>query len=271
MTATTASATASARLPRPSVARAEWIKLVGSRGTLTALALLAVLPVAFAALVVANTPSTDPPGVPGDDDIVANTLVGVLVAVIIAAVVGANAIGNEQRSGMICTSYTATPRRHRVILTKASIAALTTLAVGVASSWASYLVARPLQRRQGYVAPSYPEPDLLSGPPLRAVLGTGLLITTVALFAVGVATIVRRASIAIPLVVAAVILPGLLSSSDSVQRFAQRWTPFAGFAIQHTVQRPDYYAGPWQGLGITAAYAALALAGGLVVANRRDA
>ncbi|MCK9921007.1 hypothetical protein MXD61_03635 [Frankia sp. AgPm24] len=271
MTSTTSSTAISKRRPRPSVTRAEWIKTVGSRGTLAALTLLVTLPVAFAALVVANTPSTDPPGVPGDDDIVANALVGVLVGVVIAAVVGAVMIGNEQRSGMISTSYAATPHRHRVILAKASIAALTTFAVGVVSSWASYVVARPLQRRQGYVAPSYPEPDLFSGPPLRAVIGTGLLIATVALFAVGIATIVRRTSIAIPLVVATVILPGLLSSSDSVQRFAQRWTPFAGFAIQHTVHRPDYYASPWHGLGVTAAYAVLALAGGFLLASRRDA
>ncbi|ONH21795.1 hypothetical protein [Pseudofrankia asymbiotica] len=243
---------------------------MGSRGTRVAFALLAVLPVAFSALVVANTPSTDPPGVRGDDDIVANTLVGVLVGVIIAAVVGASMIGNEERSGMISTSYTANPRRHRVILAKASIAAAATLIVGVASSWGSYLVARPLQRGQGYVAPSYPEPDLLSGPPLRAIVGTGLLIAVVALYALGVATIVRRASIAIPLVAATVLLPGLIGGGEDVQRFAQRWTPFAGFSVQHTVERPDYYAGPWHGLAVTAVYAALALGAGLLLARRRD-
>jgi ABC-type transport system involved in multi-copper enzyme maturation permease subunit len=261
----------STTLPRPSVARAEWIKTAGSRGTLLALALLVVLPVAFAALVVANTPSTDPPGVRGDDDIVANTLVGVLVGVVIAAVIGASAVGGEQRSGLIATSYIATPRRWRVILAKASVAGLTTLAVAVTSSLVSYLVARPLQRGEGYVAPSYPEPDLLSGPVPRAIIGTGLLTAAVAVLAVGVATIVRRASIAIPLVIAVILLPGLLSPGADIQRSAQRWTPFAGFAIQHTVHRPDYHAGPWAGLGVTAAYAALALAAGLAVASRRDA
>ncbi len=258
------------RPARPNVARGEWIKILGSRGTLCAFTLLAVLPVGLSALVVGNTPSTDPPGVLGDDDIVANNLVGVLAGVLVAAVLGAATIGNEHRSGMIATSYTATPHRHRVILAKASVATVSTLAVSIASSWASYAVARPLQRGQGYVAPSYPEPDLLSTAPLRAVLGTGLLTAVVALLAVGVATIVRRSAIAIPLVIAMVLLPGLLSASDGVQRFAQRWTPFAGFAIQHTVHRPDYYASPWHGLAITAAYAALALAIGLTLAHRRD-
>jgi ABC-2 type transport system permease protein len=258
------------RRPRPSAARAEWIKTLGSRGTLLAFALLATLPVAFSALVVANTPSTDPPGVRGDDDIVANTLVGVLVAVVIAAVIGAAMIGNEERSGMISTSYIAYPRRHRVLLAKASIAAAATLVVGVASSWASYLVARPLQRGQGYVAPSYPEPDLLSGPPLRAIIGTGLLIAVVALYALGVAAMVRRSSIAIALVVATVLLPGLIGGGDRIQQFAQRWTPFAGFNIQHTVGRPDYYSGPWHGLAVTTVYAALALGAGFLLARRRD-
>ncbi|OHV42465.1 ABC transporter permease subunit [Pseudofrankia sp. BMG5.36] len=256
--------------PRLRTVRAEWIKTVGSRGTLTAMGLLATLPVGFSALVVANTPSTDPPGAPGDDDIVANTLVGVLIGVVIAAVVGATAIGNEERSGMISTSYTATPRRHRVILAKASVAAASTLIIGIASSWASYLVARPLQRGQGYVAPSYPEPDLFSGPFLRAIVGTGLLTTLIAVYAVGITTIVRRTSIAIPVVVATLLLPGLLATSDRIQQFTQRWTPFAGFSIQHTVQRPDYFAGPWHGFVVTAAYTTVALVAAISLAHRRD-
>ncbi|MEX5632730.1 ABC transporter permease [Parafrankia sp. FMc2] len=261
---------AAVRRPRPSVLRAEWIKILGSRGTLVAFGLLATLPVAFSALIVANTPSTDPPGVPGDDDIVANTLVGVLAGVVVAAVIGATSIGNEERSGMISTTYTATPRRPRVILAKASVAVAITLVIGVVSSWVSYLVARPLQRDQGYVAPSYPEPDLLSATPIRAIVGTGLLTAAVALYAVGIATVVRRTSIAIPLVVATLLLPGLLATSDRIQEFVGRWTPFAGFSVQHTVQRPDYHAGPWHGLGVTVAYAVLAVAVGLVLARRRD-
>jgi ABC-2 type transport system permease protein len=258
------------RDPRPSVLRSESIKALGSRGVLAACGLLATLTVAFSALVVANTPSTDAPDVLGDDDIVANTLVGVLVSVVVAAVIGAGAIGREERSGMLATSYLATPRRHRVILAKAAIVATATFVIGVAASFASYLVARPLQRGQGYVAPAYPEPDLLSGAPLRAVVGTGLLIAVVGVYALGVTTIVRRTSIAIPIVIGTVILPGLLFTGDRLQQFAQRWTPFAGFSIQHTVDRPEYAAGPWHGLGINAAYAVVALAAGLVLARHRD-
>ena len=130
---------AAVRHPQPSVVRAEWTKTLGSRGTLVAFGLLAALPVAFSALVVANTPSTDPPDVPGDDDIVANALVGGLVGVVVAAVVGATSIGNEERSGMISTTYTATPRRHRVILSKAFVAVAATLVIGVVSSWSPTL------------------------------------------------------------------------------------------------------------------------------------
>jgi hypothetical protein len=255
---------------RPSALRSEWIKLLGSRGTLVALGTLALLPIGFAALVVGNTPSTDPPGQLGDDDIVANTLVGVLVAVIIAAVVGAVTVGNEERSGMISTSYAAIPRRHHVILAKTAVAALSTFVLGVASSAASYFVARPLQRGQGYVAPSYPEPDVLAGSFVRAVVGTGVLTALVAVYAVGVATVVRRTAIAIPVVVGTLLLPGLLATGERVARFAQNWTPFAGFAIQHTVRRTDYYAGPWHGLAVTAAYAAAALIAGVALSRRRD-
>ncbi|MET0908453.1 MAG: hypothetical protein ABWZ99_03210 [Ilumatobacteraceae bacterium] len=255
---------------RAGALRSEVIKTLGSRAAVVALGLLATLTVAFSAVVVGNTPSTDPPGVLGDDDIVANTLVGVLVSVVVAAVIGATAIGREERSGMLATSYLATPRRHRVILAKAAVVAGTTFVIGVAASYASYLVARPIQRGQGYVAPAYPEPDLLSGPPVRAIVGTGLLIAVIGIYALGVTSIVRRTSIAIPVILGTVLLPGLLFTSDRLQQFAQRWTPFAGFAIQHTVERPDYHAGPWHGLGVNAAYAAVALAAGLVLTRRRD-
>jgi hypothetical protein len=50
----------------------------------------------------------------------------------------------------------------------------------------------------------------------------------------------------------------------------QRWTPFGGFAIQHTRDRPDYFVSPWRGFAIAAAYAVVALVAGVIVTNRRD-
>jgi hypothetical protein len=58
--------------------------------------------------------------------------------------------------------------------------------------------------------------------------------------------------------------------NDDVARLLQRWTPLGGFAIQHTVERRDYFVSPWRGLSVTAAYALAALVAGAIVTNCRD-
>jgi hypothetical protein len=58
--------------------------------------------------------------------------------------------------------------------------------------------------------------------------------------------------------------------NDDVTRMLQRWTPLGGFAIQHTVDRHDYFVSPWRGLAIAAAYAVVALVAGVIVTSRRD-
>ena len=249
--------------------RSEWVKAFAGRGARFAYLLLVGLTVGFSAFIASGS-TTSPRGAFGDNDMVAEGLSGVLAATIVAAVIGAVAIGNEYGSGMIATSLAATPRRSRVVLAKAAIAWLATTVVGAAAAYAAYFTARPLQRAGGFVAPGYPDADLTSEPVLRAMLGTGLLIGVVAVFGVGVCAIVKRSAIAIPIVIASYAVPAMIVVNDDVSRMLQRWTPFGGFAIQHTVDRHDYFVSPWRGFAIAAAYAAVALIIGVIVTNRRD-
>ena len=82
--------------------------------------------------------------------------------------------------------------------------------------------------------------------------------------------IVRRTAIAIPLVIGSIVVPAMIVVDEDVSRALHRWTPLGGFSIQHTVERHDYYVGPWRGLAVTASYAIIALILGLVVTRRRD-
>ena len=97
------------------------------------------------------------------------------------------------------------------------------------------------------------------------MLGTGLLVGAIAVFAVGVCAIVKRTAIAIPLVIGSFVVPAMVAVDDDVARLLHRWTPLAGFSVQHTVERDDYFVEPWRGLGVTAVYAVLALVGGVIV------
>ena len=66
------------------------------------------------------------------------------------------------------------------------------------------------------------------------------------------------------------LIPALLPGKYSEQYGAKLWILIGGFSIQHTVDRHDYYVGPWRGLAVTAAYAVVALVLGLIVTRRRD-
>ena len=56
-------------------------------------------------LFLAGGTTTDATTRPGDNDIVTDTLASVAIGVIVAAVIGAVAIGSEYGSGMIASSF----------------------------------------------------------------------------------------------------------------------------------------------------------------------
>ena len=255
-------------VPARRAVAAEWSKAVANRSTWWAYGILAGLVVGFSAFM-ATASRTEPPGGFGDEDIVANALGGAIVGVIAAAVIGATSLGSEYGSGMISATFAATPRRHRVLLAKAAIVGTGTTVVAIPAVFVGFLVARPVQRDRGFVAPGYPDPHVMSEPVLRAIVGTGVLLGLVALLALGVAAIVQRTAAAIPITIGLVVVPAMLAQGE-LEATLQRWTPLAGFAIQHTRDRHDYHAGPWHGLAVLATYALLALAAGLVTLRRRD-
>ena len=260
----------------------EWIKAWARRDTWLAYVLLGGLMVAFSVFVASAASTTGGGGAGGsDDDLMVNALAGILPGVIVAAAIGASAICNEYGSGMIAPTFAATPRRHGVVLAKAGVVWLGTTAVGIVSAYASYFATRPVQRGNGYVGPGYPDPDLTDPTIIRAIVGTGIVIGLFGLMALGVGAVVKRTAIALPIVLASIVLPGMASVDETAARLLQRWSPLAGFAIQHTVDRPAtaeptttsplfYAVAPLAGLAVTAGYAAVAVVAGLAATRRRD-
>ena len=86
--------------------------------------------------------------------------------------------------------------------------------------------------------------------------------------AVGIAA--KRTAAAIPITIGLIIVPALVAVDEDVAKALQQWTPLAGFAVQQTIERPDYYVEPLPGLAVTAAYAVVALAAAVLVTGRRD-
>lgn len=254
----------------PPTLQAELRKMFATRGTWFAFILLIALTVGFSMFITSGSTTDVTTAGGGDNDMVADALSGAAIGAIVAAVIGAIAIGNEYASGLIASSFAAQPRRTRVLASKAIIVGVATAVVGAAAAFVAYFATRPIQRGNGFVAPGYPEPDLTSEPVLRAILGSGALCGLIGLLALGIGMVVRRTAIAIPVVIASMLVPALLVVDENVARRVQGWSPFAGFSIQHTVDRDDYYTAPWVGLAVLAAYAAGAIALGVVVTRRRD-
>jgi ABC-2 family transporter protein len=211
-------------------------------------------------------------GYGGDNDIVRDSLGGILIGLIPIVCLGALFMTSEYAKGTIRTTFTASPRRVRVLVAKAVVLAVTTIGIGLAAALISLYASRPIQRSRGFAPPAYPDPSLADGPVLRAVVGAGLFLAALALLSLGVGAILRRAAAALTLVTALVVLPGVLGPllPLTLEDWLGRLTPLAGMAIMQTRDRPDYVVAPWTGLAIIGGYAVVALTIAAWRIRRRD-
>jgi ABC-type transport system involved in multi-copper enzyme maturation permease subunit len=222
------------------------------------------------------------PGVSGATPVDAS-LAGVFIGLIAVIVLGALFIAAEYRRGMIRVTLAASPRRGRVLAAKAIVLAAVTFAAGLAGSAGAILLGIPLLRANGSAID--PTTTLTDA---RVIAGTAALAAVLAVFALGVATIVRHGAAAVTIVITAVILPYLLAAAFPVlpagaADWLLRATPAAGFAVKQAIPAypqvtgsytpsNDYFPlAPWAGFAVACAWAALALALAAFLLRRRDA
>jgi ABC-2 family transporter protein len=209
---------------------------------------------------------------PFGDDMVQTSLGGTTVGVLAAVALGALFITAEFRRGMIRTTFAASPGRGRVLAAKAIVLGGATFSAGLVASVIAFWVSQASFRTTTRT-PGLPELSLANPTVLRAVIGTAVLFALVAVLSLAVATIVRHTAVAIPLVILPLLVPAIVSTGLplSVANWLTRLTPAAGFAVQQTIERYDTAIAPLVGLGVLAAYAAVALGVATVLLRRRDA
>jgi ABC-type transport system involved in multi-copper enzyme maturation permease subunit/regulation of enolase protein 1 (concanavalin A-like superfamily) len=202
------------------------------------------------------------------EDIAGMSLSGVLAGLMAIVALGVLSITSEYKRGMIRSTFTAGPRRGRVLAAKAVVLGATTFVAGLVASFGAFLLANPILDSNGFTTPS-----LSDGPVLRAIVGTAALMAVVAVLALGVGVILRHSAGAITAVVLLLFVPQILASGLplSAALWLGRITPAAGFAIQQTVERYDSPIDPWAGFGVLCAYTAAALAAAYWLLRRRDA
>lgn len=217
---------------------------------------------------------TEPP----DSDVAQLSLFGLVLGQVVVAMLAVLFMTSEYKRGMIRTSFTASPRRGRVLAAKAVVIGAATFVVGLVASLTAFFVTLPVLRDSGFGPPAYPTPSLTDGPVLRAVVGGAVMLALVAVASLGLGAILRRGAGAIAVVVLVLLAPTILTGGLplAIEQWVIRTTPVAGLAVLQTIP-PQGASAPWDmttpvaGLGVLAGWAAAALAIAYWRLRRRDA
>lgn len=254
----------------------EWTKLRALRSTAWTLGATVLLTIIFTVLITSGS-STDgcPEGGMGcDDDLMEMSLAGVYLGQLAIAALGVMTISSEFTSGMIRTTFAATPRRHEVLAAKAIVLGAVVFAAGLVACLPAYLLGLSLLQSNGfdatygYAAPTFAET-------VRGVGGTAVYLAALALLGIGIGAILRHTAAAISALLGLLWVPLMLVwmlPMDVGLKVARFCPMIAGLAIQRTVERSDTVPiSPVAGLALFCAYAAAALAAGMWLVGRRDA
>ncbi len=251
----------------------EWTKLRSVRSTGWSLVLLAVLFPAFTALFVGLTVGAWDQTSESDRALVAADPAavilgsGFLISQPAICVLGVMAIASEYSTGMIRSSLLAVPRRLHLLAAKALVLSLLVLAVSVVIAFVSFFIGAAMLSSK--VGVSLGDPGVF-----RAVVGTGLYLAVLSLFAFAIGAIVRRTAAGITSVIIFVLVlaPLVQLLPGKVGEYAHAYLPTeAGILIGQATQLPGDLLTPWQGFGVFCLWTAALLAVAAFLLQRRDA
>ncbi|GAA1466113.1 hypothetical protein NE857_28010 [Nocardiopsis exhalans] len=248
---------------------AEFLKLWSMPQTTVLYAVTAIVVVGFgyAAVLVAGMDADG--GMPPIDaflDPTHLTLSGVGLAQMAVACVGVMALSTEYGSGLIRSTLVAAPRRGRLFLAKAAALGLSTFAVMVPTAFTAFLVARePLESLLGTAWP-------MDAVVVRALLGTGIYLTGIALLGLAAAALVRYTAGGIGVVfVLLFVLPMLpLVLPVSARETVEAFLPADAGSRLMKVTTPDAVLNAGTGALVFGIYIIMALVAAWAVLSRRD-
>lgn len=251
------------------VVRSEWTKIRSVASTVWTLSLAVVVTIALGMLISALSAnefdnmspqsrlSFDPTFIS-----FAGTSLGQLAMIVFGVLV----VSNEYSTGMIRTSLAAVPQRGAFLAGKLGVATALALVVSMVTSFAAFFLG---QAMLGEHKASIGDEGVL-----RAVIGGGLYMTLIAVFSMGVATMLRS-----PMLSLGILMPffflisNILANVDATKKVGRFLPDQAGSRIMQVVTPigDDTPYGPWGGLGIMALWVVAALVGGYLVLRGRDA
>jgi len=248
--------------------RSEFTKIRSVRSTYWTLLTLVVVTVGIGALTCLGAVSRGADHGPNFDPAF-RSLVGLILGQLIIAVLGALTITSEYATGMIRTSLAVQPRRGTLFAAKAVVFAVVSLITGLLASFASFFIGQAILSSK-HLNTTLSQPHVL-----RAVIGGGLFLAVCGLLSFGLGAVLRHTAAAITASIGLLFVILILSNflPQTWQVHVDKWIPFnAGSQIWSTVTDPSAHMfAAWTGFGVFAAYAAIAIAAGLILFRKRDA
>lgn len=259
-----------ARLSFGALISSQWITLRSLRGTIASLIVGAALTVGFAAtfallLALSNQLSEGEMGMPGLGMVGLNT---VIVAVAVAVLVAVAHYAKERSTGALRTTLAAAPRRVGVIGAKAVVIAVSTFAAAVVTLALSVAAVAVVYISFGHELAVSSFLDEL----LLPVLGGAVYVTATALFALGVAVLLRSETWSVMLVLMVILVLPIV-----FQVLPFEWAPTVGELLLPSAGQAlplpfdGFSAELVRNVVVTLAWPAAALVAGMAVERSRDA
>lgn len=209
------------------------------------------------------------------------SLIGLIVVIALAALF----ITSEYRRGMIRTTFTASPRRGRVLVAKAIVIGSATFVAGLIGAAIAFPIAVHKIAENGWPTSIYPIRAITSGVGLQMVIGTAALLAVGTVITLAIGALLRRSAGTIAVGVLILIFPLVLATvlPQGPADLLLTLTPAAGFGLQqgnvHYSQVSHaclpyngcYPLAPWIGFAVMCAWALGGLVAAVLVARRRDA
>jgi ABC-type transport system involved in multi-copper enzyme maturation permease subunit len=251
----------------------EWTKIRSVRSTIWALILLVILTLGFTILITALTVSQWNKASPSDQadirtDPVSHILgAGFQLSQLTVCVLGVMVIASEYSTGMIRTSLLAVPKRTPMLAAKCVVFALLVFVVGEIAAFPSFFIGAAILHKHAPVALS--DPGVL-----RAVIGAGLYVAVLGLFALAIGALLRHTAAGITGVIGFVLVLSPLAQllPGSVGKHVHAYLPSeAGQMIGRAHQQSGDLLSPWQGFGVFCLWTAVLLVLAAYLLKRRDA
>jgi ABC-2 type transport system permease protein len=251
------------------VIRSEWTKIRSVASTAWTLSVAAVVTIALGVLI-SYLARREFAGMSLDQQIAFDptfvSFAGMTLGQLAMVVFGVLVVSSEYSTGMIRTSLAAVPQRATFLACKVAVATALAFVVGTVTGFVTFFLGQVVL---GPHRASIGDPGVL-----RAVFGAGLYMTLIAVFSMGVATMLRGPLLSLGILMPFFFLISAILGAVSATRKVGRYLPDqAGRRILRVVTPPDNHApyGPWGGLGIMVLWVIAALAGGFVLLRSRDA